>query len=196
MDKEEESASKSWNKPMTTGRRPIWRWRLGEGRLQDFPCRSPRITEICSDKSTGFIRPRLENGQWSSPFDLELKRVTHKKWRDLRNPTVADHVTAQQDPAGYIEICAEPRGADCETGRTVYEQARRLPPDAPPDIDRPRRQYAHGNELCHHIAYLYDYAGAASQDPASRAAPAGQRYNDQPDGLAGNEDCGQRRPGT
>ena len=52
-------------------------------------------------------------------------------------------------------------------------------------------QYAHGNEPCHHMAYLYNYAGAPhkTQDRVRRLLDL--EYDDQPDGLAGNEDCGQ-----
>ena len=49
--------------------------------------------------------------------------------------------------------------------------------NASPDISGFIGQYAHGNEPSHHIAYLYNYVG--------------QPHKTQPDGLCGNEDCGQ-----
>lgn len=52
-------------------------------------------------------------------------------------------------------------------------------------------QYAHGNEPSHHISYLYNYAGAPwkTQDMVDRILK--EMYRNDPDGLAGNEDCGQ-----
>jgi predicted alpha-1,2-mannosidase len=52
-------------------------------------------------------------------------------------------------------------------------------------------QYAHGNEPSHHIAYLYVYAGAPYKTQERVVELVNTMYDDQPDGLAGNEDCGQ-----
>jgi predicted alpha-1,2-mannosidase len=52
-------------------------------------------------------------------------------------------------------------------------------------------QYAHGNEPCHHMAYLYCYAGVPHKTQARVRTLLEMEYDDQPDGLAGNEDCGQ-----
>ena len=62
---------------------------------------------------------------------------------------------------------------------------------APTDIAGLIGQYAHGNEPCHHVAYLYAYGGA--QWKTAREVRDVQRmfYTDQVDGLSGNEDCGQ-----
>src|ERR1700745_142378 len=52
-------------------------------------------------------------------------------------------------------------------------------------------QYAHGNEPSHHIAYLYNYAGAPHKTQARVRSLLETMYDNQPDGTAGNEDCGQ-----
>ena len=51
--------------------------------------------------------------------------------------------------------------------------------------------YAHGNEPSHHVAYLYDYAGAAYKTQDRVRNLLEDMYKAAPDGLAGNEDCGQ-----
>ena len=51
--------------------------------------------------------------------------------------------------------------------------------------------YAHGNEPSHHIAYLYAYAGAPYKTQQRVRHLLDKLYDNQPDGLAGNEDCGQ-----
>ena len=52
-------------------------------------------------------------------------------------------------------------------------------------------QYAHGNEPSHHIAYLYAYAGAPWKTAARVNQIATTLYGTGPEGLCGNEDCGQ-----
>jgi predicted alpha-1,2-mannosidase len=52
-------------------------------------------------------------------------------------------------------------------------------------------QCAHGNEPSHHLAYLYAYAGQAWKTQAMVRRLQLEMYTDQPDGLVGNDDCGQ-----
>ncbi|MBW8882793.1 MAG: glycoside hydrolase family 92 protein, partial [Asticcacaulis sp.] len=73
----------------------------------------------------------------------------------------------------------------------LFDAPSDLPPDAPPDMDGMIGQYVHGNEPSHHIAYLYAYAGAAWKTQARVRSIVRGQYRDGPDGMAGNEDCGQ-----
>ncbi len=52
-------------------------------------------------------------------------------------------------------------------------------------------QYAHGNEPSHHIAYLYNYAGEPWKTQKYVRYIMDNFYKNAPDGLIGNEDCGQ-----
>lgn len=52
-------------------------------------------------------------------------------------------------------------------------------------------QYAHGNEPSHHVAYLYNYVGHPSRCQEIVSKICRDFYRDTPDGLCGNEDCGQ-----
>lgn len=52
-------------------------------------------------------------------------------------------------------------------------------------------QYAHGNEPSHHVAYLYNYAGQPWRTQALCDSILRSLYAPRPDGIAGNEDCGQ-----
>jgi len=51
--------------------------------------------------------------------------------------------------------------------------------------------YWHGNEPSHHIAYLYDYAGKPWKTQALIHEICTKFYYNKPDGLCGNDDCGQ-----
>lgn len=52
-------------------------------------------------------------------------------------------------------------------------------------------QYAHGNEPSHHMAYLYNYTNNPSKTQLYTDSILYNLYSNQPDGLSGNEDCGQ-----
>ena len=52
-------------------------------------------------------------------------------------------------------------------------------------------QYWHGNEPGHHLPYLYDYTGEPWKTQALTRKILTELYHDTPEGLAGNEDCGQ-----
>ncbi|MDR3046552.1 MAG: GH92 family glycosyl hydrolase [Bacteroidales bacterium] len=52
-------------------------------------------------------------------------------------------------------------------------------------------QYAHGNEPSHHAAYLYNYVGKAYKTQLMVRKIMKELYTSKPDGLCGNEDCGQ-----
>jgi putative alpha-1,2-mannosidase len=60
-----------------------------------------------------------------------------------------------------------------------------------PDITGLIGQYAHGNEPSHHIAYLYNYAAMPSKTQYRVRRILDEFYKPTPDGLIGNEDCGQ-----
>lgn len=52
-------------------------------------------------------------------------------------------------------------------------------------------QYAHGNEPSHHMAYLYNYIGKSEKTKEKVHYILNNFYTNTPDGLIGNEDCGQ-----
>lgn len=63
--------------------------------------------------------------------------------------------------------------------------------DVPIDITGLIGQYAHGNEPSHHVAYLYNYVGQNHKTQEKVHQIMKELYTDKPDGLCGNEDCGQ-----
>ncbi|WP_321426086.1 GH92 family glycosyl hydrolase [uncultured Bacteroides sp.] len=52
-------------------------------------------------------------------------------------------------------------------------------------------QYAHGNEPSHHMAYLYNYVGQPWKTQKWVRQLLKEMYHPTPDGISGNEDCGQ-----
>jgi len=142
------------------------------------------------DQKTNFVRARLENGDWAEPFDP--RGMGHsKKWRDFTEANSWETTFAvQHDVKGFMELFGG-RKAFIAKLDELFSTSSELPPDAPPDIAGLVGQYAHGNEPCHHIAYLYTYAGAPYKTQERVRSLLETMYDNQPDGLAGNEDCGQ-----
>jgi predicted alpha-1,2-mannosidase len=142
------------------------------------------------DKSTGFMRPKLANSKWAEPF--ASNEMGHSsQWRDYTesNPWQATFA-AQHDPHGLADLLG---GRDQLAAKLdgIFNASPALPPDAPSDIAGLVGQYAHGNEPSHHIAYLYAYTGQPYKAQDRLRSLMDTMYDNQPDGLAGNEDCGQ-----
>ena len=52
-------------------------------------------------------------------------------------------------------------------------------------------QYAHGNEPSHHVAYLFNKIGKPEKTREYVSQIMNELYRNTPDGICGNEDCGQ-----
>ena len=63
--------------------------------------------------------------------------------------------------------------------------------EASPDISGLIGQYVQGNEPTHHVIYLYPYVGQQWKAAERVREVLTTLYSDEPDGLSGNEDCGQ-----
>jgi putative alpha-1,2-mannosidase len=60
-----------------------------------------------------------------------------------------------------------------------------------PDVAGLIGQYAHGNEPSHHMAYLFNFTDSPDKTQFYLDRILREEYSEKPDGLAGNEDCGQ-----
>ena len=142
------------------------------------------------DKSVGFIRPRLENGEWAPGFD-PTATGTQKRWRDFTESNSWQGTwAAQHEPEEYIELLGSPQAFVSKLDELFHLKVE-IKGEVPADMTGLVGMYAHGNEPSHHVAYLYDYAGAAYKTQERVRDLLDHQYDNQPDGLSGNEDCGQ-----
>ena len=140
------------------------------------------------DREVGFFRGVMADGSWNPVFD-PIKSV---------RPWAADYAEGNawqylwlvpQDVEGLINLLG---GEEIFTDRlNTFFSLETNDPDVLVDLTGNIGQYAHGNEPSHHIAYLYAYVGQQWKTAQLVRNIMNEFYHDQPDGLIGNEDCGQ-----
>ncbi len=136
------------------------------------------------DPSTGFMRARMKGG-WFSPFDpkeVNFNYTEANAWQ--YSFFVPQDVSGLMDYLGGREELADrlDRLFTESPETTGREQS---------DITGLIGQYAQGNEPSHHMAYLYNYVGEPWKAQQRSRQIMDEMYNEKPDGLCGNEDCGQ-----
>ena len=142
------------------------------------------------DPKTQFIRAKLSDGKFTEPFDPIDMGHTRSYHDYTESNAWQTTFGVQHDNKGYIELWGG-REAFVQKLDALYTVPSTLPADAPPDIAGMVGQYAHGNEPSHHIAFLYIYAGQPWKTQERVTSLLKTMYKNAPDGLQGNEDCGQ-----
>ena len=162
----------------------------GLGKEEDFEYFFERSESYKSyfNKSTGFVHPRSADGSWATPYDpMESIHMVG----DFSEGNGWQYTfLVPQDPEGLIELF----GGD-ENFTTKLDSLFTITGDmgehASMDITGLVGMYAQGNEPCHHMAYLYAFAGQQWKTAEKIRYILDEFYTNEPDGLIGNEDCGQ-----
>lgn len=135
------------------------------------------------DPSTGFMRPRQES--FLTPFD---PYEVNNHFTEGNSWQYSFYVP--QDISGQMKLLGgkEKLAAFLDS---LFHVSSKLTGHKQPDITGMIGQYVHGNEPSHQIAYEYNYAGQPWKAQSMLRRIMTEMYRDLPDGLAGNEDCGQ-----
>jgi predicted alpha-1,2-mannosidase len=142
------------------------------------------------DKQTGFIRGRDANGQWHLPFDPYMTSTEGASMYEEGNAWQYTFFVPHDIRGLAMQYGSYDKFVQkLDSLFTVSSQVKGE--SAPPDVSGLIGQYAHGNEPSHHIAYMYSFVGQPWRTQARVRYIADSMYHDQPDGYAGNEDCGQ-----
>lgn len=136
------------------------------------------------DWNTGFMRPK-KNGGWDKPFDpreINNNFTEGNSWQYsfFVPQDIPEMINAYGGNEKFEAKLDEMFNAESKT--TGREQV---------DVTGLIGQYAHGNEPSHHMAYLYNYIGKPEKTKAKVHYILDNFYKNTPDGLIGNEDCGQ-----
>lgn len=140
------------------------------------------------DASTGFMRPKMDDGSWRTPFD---------PFYSLHNQDDYTEGNAWQytwlvphDVPGLMALYPS-REAFLEKLDSLFLVPSALGEGASADITGLIGQYAHGNEPSHSTLYIYAAAGEPDKTAEKVRQVLNEFYSATPEGLIGNEDCGQ-----
>ena len=136
------------------------------------------------DPETLFMRARL-NGRWFTPFDPREVNNNYTEANSWQYSFFVPH-----DIPGLIRALGGPEAFEARLD-ALFEAPEQTTGRTQADITGLIGQYAHGNEPSHHIAYLYDAVGRPDKRQARVDQILETLYSSAPDGLCGNEDCGQ-----
>ncbi|NIM19577.1 MAG: glycoside hydrolase family 92 protein [Candidatus Latescibacteria bacterium] len=156
------------------------------GRMEDYGryIQRAQYYKNIFDPSTGFMRAKT-NETWYTPFDpaeVNFNYTEANSWQYS--------FYVPQDVQGLIDLMG---GKEAFTDKLdqLFSSGSETTGRHQPDITGLIGQYAHGNEPSHHMAYLYNFAGKPWKSQIRVREIMQKMYTDQPDGLCGNEDCGQ-----
>ncbi|MDD4604745.1 MAG: GH92 family glycosyl hydrolase [Dysgonamonadaceae bacterium] len=143
------------------------------------------------DKESKAVRPKDSKGNFISPFDpYELAHADsqiggHYTEGNARQYTW--HVL--QDIPGLIDLMGGKDKAGVILDSLFYTTKETT--GTLSDVTGLIGQYAHGNEPSHHVTYIYPYLDRPKEAQKLIRQICTDFYKAQPDGLIGNDDCGQ-----
>ena len=132
----------------------------------------------------GYMHP-MRNGGFMTPFNPTEINNNYTEGNSWQYSTYVPH-----DVYGWIEL----QGGEDAAGRfldSLFFGSSQLSGRDQVDVTGLVGQYAHGNEPSHHAAYLYTYVGHPERTQKLVSHIVHTLYSSRPDGLCGNEDCGQ-----
>ena len=140
------------------------------------------------DSSTQFMRPKKSDGTWKSPFNPSQIGHAESVGGDYTEGNAWQYTWhVQHDVPGLIALFGEEEAFlnkldSLFTLKLETTQA---------DVTGLIGQYAHGNEPSHHVTYLYALAGRPERTQELIREIFDTQYSPKPNGLCGNDDCGQ-----
>ncbi len=155
---------------------------------EQFKARSENYKNVY-DAATGYMRPKLSDGKWKPGFDA---MSTHDQGFIEGNAWNYSLYVPHQ-PDDMIRLMG---GSKIFTRHLDSLFSMKLDDSFFANTEDITRDglignYVHGNEPSHHVAYLYNWAGAPQKTQERVRMIMETMYHDAPDGLCGNDDAGQ-----
>ncbi|ANE49673.1 GH92 family glycosyl hydrolase [Flavisolibacter tropicus] len=136
------------------------------------------------DPQTRHMRGKVA-GLWYSPFDAREVNNFYTEGNSWQYS-----FAAPQDIQTLIQLYGGKQAFGKKLNE-LFTTASKLTGREQADVTGLIGQYAHGNEPSHHMAYLFNYAGMPWRTQELIHQINTEFYKNSPDGLIGNEDCGQ-----
>ena len=147
--------------------------------------------EFLFDNETGFMRGKSDKGDsWHEPFDPKFS--SHRVHADYTEGNAWQHSWfVLHDTDRLIKMHGGDIKFTAKLEQLFNESSEITGENVSVDISGLIGQYAHGNEPSHHIAYMYNYANKPWRTQYWVREILKTQYDTTPEGLSGNEDCGQ-----
>lgn len=157
---------------------------LGKTRDYEIFMKRSQSWKNLFDFDKKFIRSK-KNGGWHEPFDpkeINNNFTEGNTW----------HYTffVPQNIEGMIKLYGGKEEFEKKLDQ-MFSEVSKTTGREQVDVTGLIGQYAHGNEPSHHVAYLYNYVGRPDKTREKVHYILENFYKNSPDGLIGNEDCGQ-----
>ena len=136
------------------------------------------------DPESQFMRGRFRN-TWFAPFDpyeVNFNYTEANAWQYS--------FYVPQDISGFTDLLGGKKALENQLD-DLFVAANKTSGRHQVDITGLIGQYAHGNEPSHHMAYLYNFVNKPAKTQEKVRQILTELYSNTPDGIAGNEDCGQ-----
>ncbi|TXE18056.1 glycoside hydrolase family 92 protein [Psychroserpens burtonensis] len=136
------------------------------------------------DPETKFMRGRFRN-TWFAPFDpyeVNFNYTEANAWQYS--------FYVPQDVSGFMTLLGGKDQLEAQLDK-LFTAEDQTSGRQQVDITGLIGQYAHGNEPSHHMAYLYNFVNKPHKTQERVHQIITELYTNEPDGISGNEDCGQ-----
>ncbi|NDV80699.1 glycoside hydrolase family 92 protein [Bacteroides sp. 51] len=164
------------------------------GKEDDYICFTKRagFYKNLFDTETRLMRGRDSNGNWRTPFQTFSLSHAGTAGGDYTEGNAWQYTWhVQHDINGLIELMNGKENFVSKLDSLFFLDTRAENRGFTGDVTGLIGQYAHGNEPSHHVAYMYSYADRKDKTEELIREIFDRFYLPEPDGLCGNDDCGQ-----
>ena len=156
------------------------------GKKEDYKTFTQRAQNYKNiyDPASQFMRGRFRN-TWFAPFDpyeVNFNYTEANSWQYS--------FYVPQDVSGFISLLGGKDKLEAQLDK-LFVAEDKTSGRHQVDITGLIGQYAHGNEPSHHMAYLYNFVNKPYKTQEKIRQILTELYTNEPDGISGNEDCGQ-----
>lgn len=141
------------------------------------------------DPETKMMRGVMADGSFRTPFNPRYS--AHMKSDYTEGNAFQWSFFAPHDMDNFIDAIGGKQEFEARLDTLFTTSSQIDGAEASGDITGLIGQYAHGNEPSHHMAYLYNWTDSPYKGQERLDQIMRDFYLNQPDGIIGNEDCGQ-----
>lgn len=165
---------------------------LGENDDYQFFTKRSNYYKALFDTETGFMRGKDSKGNWRTPFNPLQLFHTGEIGGDFTEGNSWQYTWhVQQDIPGLIDLMGGKAPFADKLDSLFVKEATTEQTGEVHDVTGLIGQYAHGNEPSHHVIYLFNYVGRPWRTQELVREVFDRFYLPEPEGLCGNDDCGQ-----